>query len=246
MLPRAISCAAETMACAPEPQTRLTVSSYLLGAKLRARDCGANRHRTESGSGYILERASKGADRRPNRLRENNRTLRCHGRSPWSNVDVALLQTWRRSGIMPCRALATRLMSSTGALLRPASIALSTWRTTSTGLTFGSVSSPAMAFFANIKPRPRFAPVKTQVNRGLSSVGPAYDHKCVCDDMCAYARFVKSRAKTITAANGRSLVHVPPADSCTRDHAGFSRASTPLACWSGVPDLDGRADPATF
>ncbi len=100
---------------------------------------------------------------------------------------------------MPCRALTTRLMSSTGALLRPASIALSTWRTTSTGLT-----------------------------------------------MCAYARFVKSRAKTITAANGQSLVHVPPAGSCTRDNAGFSRASTPLACWSGVPDLDGRPDPATF
>jgi len=113
----------------------------------------------------------------------------------------ALLQTWPRSGIMPCRALTTRLMSSTGALLRPASIALSTWRTTSTGLT-----------------------------------------------MCAYARFrQESGKKTITAANGQSLVHVPPAGSCTRDNAGFFAGRPPLwPAWSGVPDLDGRPDPATF
>jgi len=30
MLPREISCAAETMACAPEPQTRLTVSAGIV------------------------------------------------------------------------------------------------------------------------------------------------------------------------------------------------------------------------
>ena len=65
--------------------------------------------------------------------------------------------------------------------------------------------------------------------------------------MCAYARFVKSQAKTtVTAADGPSLVHVPPADSCTRDDAGFRARPPLLARWSGVLDLDGRADPATF
>jgi len=61
--------------------------------------------------------------------------------------------------------------------------------------------------------------------------------------MCAYARFVKSQAKTtVTAADGPSLVHVPPADSCTRDDAGFRARPPLLARWSGVLDLDGRAD----
>jgi hypothetical protein len=45
---------------------------HLVGTKLRARDCGADRHCTECGSGNILERASKGADRGANRLCENN------------------------------------------------------------------------------------------------------------------------------------------------------------------------------
>ena len=53
---------------------------HLLGAKLRARNRGADRHRTESGSRNVLEAAAKGADRRPNRLCENNRALRCHGK----------------------------------------------------------------------------------------------------------------------------------------------------------------------
>src|SRR5262249_17921227 len=48
---------------------------HLIGAKFRPRDCRANHHRTESRSRNILERASKGADRRPNRLCENNGTL---------------------------------------------------------------------------------------------------------------------------------------------------------------------------
>src|SRR5215510_7669480 len=94
MLPRRISCAAETMACAPEPQTRLTVRAgvvpgrihlgaclhdiahdhgfHVLGANSRARDRGADRHRAETGSRNVLERAAKGADRGANRLCENN------------------------------------------------------------------------------------------------------------------------------------------------------------------------------
>jgi hypothetical protein len=44
----------------------------LVGVKVRTRDRGSNRHRAESGSRNVLERASKGADFRPNRLCEDN------------------------------------------------------------------------------------------------------------------------------------------------------------------------------
>src|SRR5262245_30711888 len=55
---------------------------HLIGANVRARDRSGDCYRPKSGSRNVLERASKGADRRPNRLRENNRTLRCHGKPP--------------------------------------------------------------------------------------------------------------------------------------------------------------------
>ncbi len=87
------------MACAPEPQTRLTVSAgtvtgspmdgglpgrihlgaglhdiahddgaHLVGAKLRARDCGADRHGTEIGRRYLFESAAEGTDCSTNRF----------------------------------------------------------------------------------------------------------------------------------------------------------------------------------
>src|SRR5215472_11745439 len=59
---------------------------HLIGAKFRPRDRGADGHRTESRSRNVLERASKGADRRSNRLCENNGTLRIHGKPPESKV----------------------------------------------------------------------------------------------------------------------------------------------------------------
>src|SRR5215831_7245938 len=80
MLPREISCAAETMACAPEPQTRLTVRAgvvigslaggihlgaslddvahynrfHIIGANIRSRDRSGDCYRTESGSRNVL------------------------------------------------------------------------------------------------------------------------------------------------------------------------------------------------
>src|SRR4029434_436500 len=59
---------------------------HIIGANVRARDRSGDCYRTESGSRNVLERASKGADGRPNRLRENERPLRCHGKPPESKV----------------------------------------------------------------------------------------------------------------------------------------------------------------
>src|SRR5215468_5544211 len=63
---------------------------HIIGANVRARDRSDDCYRPKSGSRNVLERASKGADRRPNWLRENNRTLRCHGKPPESKVNLAL------------------------------------------------------------------------------------------------------------------------------------------------------------
>src|SRR5215471_2347162 len=60
---------------------------HIIGANVRARDRSGDCYRPKSGSRNVLERASKGADRRPDRLRENNRTLRCHGKPPESKVN---------------------------------------------------------------------------------------------------------------------------------------------------------------
>src|SRR5215471_5444849 len=60
---------------------------HIGGANVRARDRSGDCYRPKSGSRNVLERASKGADRRPNRLRENNRTPRCHCKPPKSKVN---------------------------------------------------------------------------------------------------------------------------------------------------------------
>jgi len=59
------------------------------------------------------------------------------------------------------------------------------------------------------------------MNRGLSSVGPTYDHKCTCIDMCAYARFVKSQAK-----NNSHCCWRPELSACSA-----SRLVHPWRCW---------------
>jgi hypothetical protein len=45
---------------------------HLVGAKLCARDGGADRRRAEVGSRHVLEAAAKGADRGADRFREND------------------------------------------------------------------------------------------------------------------------------------------------------------------------------
>src|SRR5262252_2995942 len=91
MLPSAISCAAETIACAPDRQTRVHGGLpggihldaglhdiahhdgfHLVRAKLRACDCGADRHRSEIGSRHVFEATAEGTDCGANRFGEND------------------------------------------------------------------------------------------------------------------------------------------------------------------------------
>src|SRR5262245_62265140 len=49
---------------------------HIIGANVRARDRSGDCYRTKSRSRNVLERASKGADRRPNRLGEDRKSTR--------------------------------------------------------------------------------------------------------------------------------------------------------------------------
>src|SRR5216683_631170 len=79
-LPSKISCAAETMAWAPEPQTRFTV---IAGTETGTFDAGADREGAEIGRGHVFETAAERADGGANRSGENDRARCTHGGTSW-------------------------------------------------------------------------------------------------------------------------------------------------------------------